>query len=98
LTESIDLQKIRRRAAYYEVLGDIATVADTHQLSTFERHYAQDVPRLLQEIDQLQEQLRDREADLQFEYEERLQAERKLEEVEEKFRETKASAGIVPPF
>ena len=53
-------------------------------VSPSEEHYAEDVPRLLREIEQLREELKDRETDLEFEYNSRIAAEQKLDDLKDR--------------
>lgn len=74
-----ELQAIRERAERYSK----ATSLEKLDAGEAEENYAADVPQLLREIEQLTEQLKDRETDLEFEYNSRIEAEQRLNEVKD---------------
>lgn len=73
----MELRAIRERAERYCKNPTLSRLGEA------ENHYAADVPRLLQEIEQLKEQLKDRENDLEFEYNSRIEAEQQLDDLKD---------------
>lgn len=74
------LELIRKRADRYSKLTNLEKL----DAGEAEENYAEDIPQLLREIEQLKEQLKDRETDLEFEYQARIEAEQKLDDLKDR--------------